>query len=948
MIKRLLFVTLAVILAWYLGPLLTGALSFLPIKEFINLLMPSEVTEQSFTVYLTALIWAIVFYFLFQAFGVPLGFLWPSFSRYSCTKVMRRTQGRLFEFLMLGVLFLGLILGYHAINFEKRELIEDEVDALGSSGIAVNPMEFLLDLGVGEILSEHRNRFFLAQHDDLYRELDSTYRMPVAMSILTIKPKRLGDPRLAYPSSEFLTDLSEITKANPDEIISLFFEDIDILKNHADFREVAPRNTSGLAGIAWKDLSGQKEKRANEIVEALLHDELKLIRSPPSIYTLDKKDSAVLLQQQETPVFRSLHELQVSGFTDSQPKRKERPRPAQEKWIEDEILRTVKEQIAFEKNALKSLNDVLQLRLTAMRTEKANDARDSRIQELLQEFENQNPILRAIAGILYSARKTWLILLPFAVLILIIAHRYLRKGISNLYSRLIRFIEESRLGKGGAGRFAGAIEEWGLLLNYRVPGATIGMIPGLGFLLGLLMSFITKQLGIRRFGDFLQMGFQAEPDLSSSALFVGRSLYNPFLNIALRDDRHMLTIAGSRSGKGVSAIIPNLLLWEGSAIVIDPKGTNAAVTARRRQEMGQSVHLVDPFGIVEKDPGKRASFNPLEGLDPESDTIREMIGSIVEALVVIEPSQKDKHWDEGAKTVLTGLIGQIISDPQYSRHAHLGMIRDILSMNPEEQTELWADMSFNNSAGNTAREAASRIIRGIGTDEMLSIFSNADKHTEWLSSKAMQQTLSKSTFSFSLLKERPTTIYLILPPHFLETHKRFLRLFVNITISQMSMGGRSKVPVMMILDEFLALGYMSEVEKAFGLMAGYNLIMWPFVQDYGRLKDIYQNSVNSFVTNSRAVQVFGISDEQSTEFVSKSIGNHSVEDKKSPKRSIPLRSPSEVALDVSADSGRQYILRAGKAPLLLERSPYFSSDLLLGNYPGPFKGKFDVDPDYKK
>jgi type IV secretion system protein VirD4 len=72
-------------------------------------------------------------------------------------------------------------------------------------------------------------------------------------------------------------------------------------------------------------------------------------------------------------------------------------------------------------------------------------------------------------------------------------------------------------------------------------------------------------------------------------------------------DRHLLTVAPTRSGKGASAIIPNLLTYVGSAVVIDPKGENAMITAARRGKgdsgrsingLGQSVHVVDPWGIT--------------------------------------------------------------------------------------------------------------------------------------------------------------------------------------------------------------------------------------------------------------------------------------------------------------------------------------------------------------
>ncbi|MCH6256487.1 type IV secretory system conjugative DNA transfer family protein [Puniceicoccaceae bacterium K14] len=769
MIKRLLFLLLALALALVAGPPLTEILSFIPIDWLVGIIKPKNISNTSINEYFEILVWTVIFFLAFRSFGLPLGFLWPNFSNYSQTKAMRKVQGLMAELSLITFFFFIPIFIIHLAILTDSSLID-----------------------------------------------------------LAVEQKALEKQKFA---------LNRI--------------DRDIAAQEREIREIdRKRSTQTLAQ------SVQARARRDFLQNSISNS-------------------------------RSLR----SGLRRS-----------------------------WEKGG-QNYNDLIR--------------------------KNEKPkyilFLIALIGVI---RRFWFISLLFALIVLFVVHRNFRHEFSIGLGRFLRFVTESRLGQGGSSRFAGLFEEWELLLSHKAPGAIIGVIPGLNLVFGFMIKTIVEKMGIKRFGNFIQKGFKTEPDLSNCTLYAGRSLYNPFLNIALRDDRHMLTIAGSRSGKGVTSIIPNLLLWEGSTIVIDPKGTNAAVTARRRREMGQNVHLIDPFGIVEKDPKKRATFNPLEGLDPNSETIRETISSIVEALVVTDPGQKDKHWDDGAKTILTGLIGHIISDPRYKGHANLGTIRDMLSLSEEEQTELWADMSLNMSAGNTAKEAASRIVRGVGTDEMLSIFSNADKHTEWLSSSAMQATLGKSSFSFSELKEEPTTIYLILPPHFLDTHKRFLRLFVNLTIMHMSMGGRSKVPVLMMLDEFLALGYMSEVEKAFGLMAGYNLVMWPFVQDFGRLKDLYKNSVNSFVTNSRAVQVFGVSDEDSTKFVSNMIGKRTMKDKKSDKKAVALREPSEVAVDVAAESQRQYILRAGKAPLLLEKVRYFDSDLLGGNYPGPFQDKYDPDPDY--
>jgi type IV secretion system protein VirD4 len=99
--------------------------------------------------------------------------------------------------------------------------------------------------------------------------------------------------------------------------------------------------------------------------------------------------------------------------------------------------------------------------------------------------------------------------------------------------------------------------------------------------------------------------------------------------IGWKDDRHLLTIAGSRAGKGVSLIIPNLIFYEGSAVVVDPKGENAARTARQRGKgplaggtgLGQDVYVLDPFG----ESGLPSdAFNPLHNLKATDPLIVEV------------------------------------------------------------------------------------------------------------------------------------------------------------------------------------------------------------------------------------------------------------------------------------------------------------------------------------
>src|SRR5205085_1351111 len=95
-------------------------------------------------------------------------------------------------------------------------------------------------------------------------------------------------------------------------------------------------------------------------------------------------------------------------------------------------------------------------------------------------------------------------------------------------------------------------------------------------------------------------------------------------------DGHVITIAPTRTGKGIGAVIPNLLHYPGSVVVTDPKGENHAVTARRRRELGSCVYALDPFGVVRG----TAAFNPLDLVDATSPDANDDAWMLADMLVV--------------------------------------------------------------------------------------------------------------------------------------------------------------------------------------------------------------------------------------------------------------------------------------------------------------------------
>lgn len=148
--------------------------------------------------------------------------------------------------------------------------------------------------------------------------------------------------------------------------------------------------------------------------------------------------------------------------------------------------------------------------------------------------------------------------------------------------------------------------------------------------------------------------------------------------IGIEDDRHILTVAGSRSGKSVG-LISNLFFYPGSILATDPKGELADITAARRAGLGQKIYVVDPFGVSGVTASKyRASYNPMNILTAGSETFLEDAALIAESIVVQSADQKDPHWDESAKNFIEGVIIHVATAQQYTSKRHLITVRELI------------------------------------------------------------------------------------------------------------------------------------------------------------------------------------------------------------------------------------------------------------------------------
>ncbi len=410
---------------------------------------------------------------------------------------------------------------------------------------------------------------------------------------------------------------------------------------------------------------------------------------------------------------------------------------------------------------------------------------------------------------------------------------------------------------------------------------------------------------------------------SNTGLILGRChgfFTAPILRLSTQ--KHLLTIAPSRAGKGVSTIIPNLLTYPGSVFVIDPKGENAIASASRRRAMGQMVHVLDPWHITGFPP---AAFNPLDLLDPENPDIAEDAALIADALVPTKGSTASENfWEEEAKSLIAGLVLYIVTS-EFSEERSLTYLRRLLTLDTVEFESLLDIMADSDAAGGLVARCANRI-RQKPERERASVLSSAQAHTHFLDSPRMASVLGNSDFAPVDLKARPTSIYLVLPSNRLTTYSRWLRLVLNLTLAALADSPKPACqPILFILDEFAALGRLEIIETAMGLMAGYGVQLWPILQDLSQLKDLYPQRWASFIANAGAIQAFGINDPATADMLSKMLGT----------RSATVRNISEGRSAGGTTGGTSYnaISRPLLYPAEIRQLPKHEQLLLLDSLP---------------
>jgi type IV secretion system protein VirD4 len=372
--------------------------------------------------------------------------------------------------------------------------------------------------------------------------------------------------------------------------------------------------------------------------------------------------------------------------------------------------------------------------------------------------------------------------------------------------------------------------------------------------------------------------------------------------MAYGGERNLIVFGPNGSGKGMSFCVPNLLqCTDRSFFVVDPKGELAAMTAPFRRTLGP-VMVINPFGIFTEIPGYEdlasCGYNPLVGLDPTKKSFNSDAALLADAVVMVEG--KDPHWDRSARALIASLIMWVVLEargmlsPDVLETAGalppitgpkgvptMARVRELLCMASSEPAS-WNDhkgtgipalalaMMRTNIPG--LRNKAAQFTEW--TNEIRSVASSAKIQTEAFDDDEIADDLAKDGVRFESIKERPTTVYLMLPPDMVERHVKWLRLIITSALKAVMRPRRKGEPrVLFLMDEFAALGHLKIIETVWALVRGYGIQLLPIFQDVGQLKGIYSERWETFMGQAGAIMSFAPGDLTTAELLSERSGD---------------------------------------------------------------------------
>ena len=346
----------------------------------------------------------------------------------------------------------------------------------------------------------------------------------------------------------------------------------------------------------------------------------------------------------------------------------------------------------------------------------------------------------------------------------------------------------------------------------------------------------------------------------------------------LRHDgpEHVMAFAPTRSGKGVGLVVPTLLSWTGSAVIHDIKGENWQLTAGWRSRFSHCL-LFNPT-----DP-RSARYNPLLEVRRGPNEVRD-VQNIADVLVDPEGAlERRNHWEKTSHSLLVGAILHVLyaeedktlervatflSDPQRSFVATLRRMMSTNHLGTDEYPRVHPVVA-----------SAARELLNKSDNERSGVLSTAMSFLGLYRDPTVAEVTSRCDWRIADLVEaaQPVSLYLVIPPSDISRTKPLVRLILNqlgrrLTESLDAAGeGSRRHQLLLMLDEFPALGRLDFFETSLAFMAGYGIRAFLIAQSLNQIEKAYGEH-NSILDNCHVRVAFATNDERTAKRISDALG----------------------------------------------------------------------------
>ncbi len=337
---------------------------------------------------------------------------------------------------------------------------------------------------------------------------------------------------------------------------------------------------------------------------------------------------------------------------------------------------------------------------------------------------------------------------------------------------------------------------------------------------------------------------------------------------------HAMVFAPTRSGKGVGLVLPNLLTWPHSVLVHDIKGENWALSSGwRAHELGSRCLRFDPTDTT----GEAAHYNPLLEVRLGPSEVRDA-QTVADILVDPNGDRLRDHWDRTAHALLTAVILHVLyaeadrslrgclhflAHPERTVESALEMM--MTAEHAPDDHPGWTDgVGRGRTRTHPEVTSAARAVLDKAENERSGVISTALTFLDLYRDPVVAANTSDSSFRLDDLMhdERPVSLYLTVPSSDLSRTRPLVRMILNQACRRLTErlefeNGRPaphyRHRLLMMLDEFPALGRLDFFAESLAYLAGYGVRCFLITQDLAQLHSMY--GANESITGNCHIRI---------------------------------------------------------------------------------------------